>query len=133
MLGSVETNRIRWVGSERKVRREAIALMFFRFPFPSNSSSMPNSFATSLTNRLRLVDVEFIDHEDPPGMGVGGYSLCDVRGEVLIGAGRTYGGSDHPAAGCHLHQVGKQTSGAVAGILSCSWRSTNPGRIGSEG
>jgi hypothetical protein len=41
--------------------------------------------------------------------------LCDVRGEVLIGATRAYGGSDHPA-GCYL-QVGEQAPGAVAFVL----------------
>jgi hypothetical protein len=67
---------------------------------------------------FRLVNVELIDHKDPPGIGVGGYRLVDVRGEVLIGAGLTYGGSDHPA-GCHL-QVGDHKVRVPWRTYSCS-------------
>src|SRR5215213_3761972 len=110
---------MRWVGSARKVRLEAIALMCLRLPLLSSSSSMPNSPAISLTNASELVDVELIDDEvddeDPAGAGVGGDGLLDVGGEVLVGASLSYGGS-YDLAGSHL-EVGDQTLGAVAFVL----------------
>lgn len=51
----------------------------------------------------------------PAGVGVGGYGLLDVGGEVLVGAGLSYGGSYDPA-GSHL-EVGDQTPGAVTFVL----------------
>ena len=84
-----------------------------------------------LDQRFRLVDVELIDDEDPPRIWVGGYRLCDVRGEVLIGATRAYmeGAITLPVATSRLankHRVPWRS-------YSCSWRSISPGRIGSFG
>src|SRR3954451_13323428 len=65
---------------------------------------------------FRLMDVELIDHKDPSGsIGVGSDGPLDVRGKVLVGAGWTYRGSDHPA-GCHL-EVSNQTLRAVADVF----------------
>src|SRR5215217_1664060 len=69
--------------------------MCLRFPLLSSSSSMPNSFPTSLR--------------------IGGDGLLYVRSEVLRGASGQYRGRNH-SAGSHL-KVGDQTPGAVALVL----------------
>ncbi len=62
------------------------------------------------------MDVELIDHEDPPGgLGIGVDGLANMGCEVLIGAGLAYRGSDHVAAR-HL-KVGYQALRAVAHVL----------------
>jgi len=72
-------------------------------------------FGHQLNQRFRLVDVELVHDENPSRLRIGGYGFLDMSGEVLIGAGLSYGGSDHPARG-HL-EVGEQTPAAVALVL----------------
>ena len=62
-----------------------------------------------------MMEVELIYNEDPFGLWIGGYGLPYVGGEILVGAGRPYGGGYDLARG-HL-EVGEQTPGAVAFVL----------------
>lgn len=56
-----------------------------------------------------------VDHQDPASVGVGGYGLLDVGGEVLVGAALSYGGGYDPARG-HL-EVGDQPPATVANVV----------------
>ena len=75
------------------------------------------------------MDTELIDHEDPPG-GVGGYRPGDVRGKSSLARILPIEGAiGLPMANSRLackHRVPWRR-------YPCSWDSTSPGLIGSEG
>src|SRR5215208_7900408 len=106
---------MRWAGSARKVRLEAIAFMSLRLPLLSKASSMPNSFASSLTN-ISEWWILLVGRPPRPSQRRGRWlwsSRCGRRSPRWCGS-VLWRGYD-PARG-HL-EVGDQAPGTVANVL----------------
>ncbi len=123
MLGSVGEPYPIWAGSERARCAASPSLRCSSSGSPSCPAPLrcPTPLCNRLHRRFRSVDVESIDHEDPPGIGVGGYRPCDApeaKSPPRCGSDTPiYGGSDRPVPVATSTRSGKRTSGAVAGML----------------
>ena len=111
----VKTKRIRWVGSDRNLRREAWLCRIPDFPFFPQRLFESTRLRSPFDESGGPVDIEIVLYEDPRHVGIGGHGLVDEGHVIGLGASRPDRFGEHISR--HNVPVADQGGRAVARVL----------------